>query len=862
MGRIRVALILAVLTAATAAWAQMPPVGSTLAKEAVKMYETAWSQWRAGQTEQAVTLMEKYISLYPTHEYVSTAYLAVAQMRRALKDNAAYMSNLEEVIKRFSGSPTWLMAYGSKFEAAKAAKDKDKFVQTLEEMARAMEALPLQLGYGYSTHWGDLFRYWYNGQMFENNFGRLGRVTDAPGWVLDIVDAADTPERAGKILVALAKTLKEKANDLSADWQYAHATLLRKAGKEDEAKKAFDDYLAGWGTDPRGMVLLQLRIRFDIDPKDAAGLDGAYEKLFKDYAGCESLEESMRGRMGALFQADRYDEFARLAPVYLKDFASGTGNWNGTVDQWVELARRRAAKDDASKVDEVVKVLDQTAGSNPARQKAIILKKLSLFMAAKKFEQAAAMAQEWLGDKYWCEQAYTYVSGLASEPAIAKALDAARTRYVIPLSNPASPAFGKLNQLKLRLKENEFRHAEEIGDEMFDKNRDDASTIEAVKLMADYYFNKVMPEPRDKWMDRMIAAYPRHPLTQAVLSNRVTSLAAAQQYEQLAKMIEMAQERFPGIGYAWRDQRMGCYDAAKDAPGRLAYLNRIYEQQISAGDTDAIYEFGRVGGDWGFKDEKATGDAWVARGRSGNPRTQIYCLLRAAGACWIGPYYYNRREGISWPTASSVNDQLCNQTLDPEVRFKAAFNDVNVLAHQGKGVETLKALEAKLTDKSYRDLSQRLDFAAVGESLGKGGLFKEGEALAKKLQGLCPSDRDAGATNLMLAVMYETGKNDALAAQYYLKLIDAFPLPSLGSPYFQRALGHLKGGACPSEIEKYLKRITNVQELVPGLMDQSGEFYLNARDNTVLAVRGRLVQRYPASNARDKLDEAVNRARK
>jgi hypothetical protein len=58
-----------------------------------------------------------------------------------------------------------------------------------------------------------------------------------------------------------------------------------------------------------------------------------------------------------------------------------------------------------------------------------------------------------------------------------------------------------------------------------------------------------------------------------------------------------------------------------------------------------------------------------------------------------------------------------------------------------------------------------------------------------------------------------------------------------------------------AEMERYLRRIARVQELVPGLMFQLGEYYLQRRDPAAVQVRRNLATRYGASAARDQLDE-------
>ena len=114
-----------------------------------------------------------------------------------------------------------------------------------------------------------------------------------------------------------------------------------------------------------------------------------------------------------------------------------------------------------------------------------------------------------------------------------------------------------------------------------------------------------------------------------------------------------------------------------------------------------------------------------------------------------------------------------------------AFADINLLVHkivtqtlgEGSTAAEGRALLGALNERipagaSFRDLSLRLDFAAVGAALGKSGLPREGAKLAQRLGKVCSTSRDAGAIEMMLAGMHSAIKNHLGAAGHYLRIVE------------------------------------------------------------------------------------------
>jgi hypothetical protein len=155
--------------------------------------------------------------------------------------------------------------------------------------------------------------------------------------------------------------------------------------------------------------------------------------------------------------------------------------------------------------------------------------------------------------------------------------------------------------------------------------------------------------------------------------------------------------------------------------------------------------------------------------------------------------------------------------------------------------------------------------AALGSALGKAKQIKKGQALARRLQQLCPSCRDAGAIELMQAAMYGAVEAYGRAAEHYLNIVKASPFPARMYPFFRsgvNCLRHARSRRYKAEVDDYLRRIDRVGELVPPVLYDAGEHYLQSRSAAALGVRRRLRERYPASGARDRMDELFERYRR
>ncbi|KKM03252.1 hypothetical protein LCGC14_1776280, partial [marine sediment metagenome] len=246
-------------------------------------------------------------------------------------------------------------------------------------------------------------------------------------------------------------------------------------------------------------------------------------------------------------------------------------------------------------------------------------------------------------------------------------------------------------------------------------------------------------------------------------------------------------------------------------------------------------------------------------------RAEVYCLGQAWAGYYWSPYHSWRRKDVQWVQATPVTKLLQKQKFDPELRWRLEWADVNMLAHEGKAAEALAALKGRLAEgKTYRDLSRRLDMPALGSAMGTANMTRQAKDLAKRLKRATTTSRDAAAIELMLGSMYYARKAYVPAAEHYLKVVKAYPFPARMYHNFRTALHCLRAGAprkVKAELDAYLRKVARVQEIVPPLLSEAGQHYLALRSSTALTYRKRLNSTYPASTARDKMEQAIDKQR-
>jgi len=842
---------------------QVDPPARTEAQKAAQTYQSAVSALRTRQYKQAEGLFDKYVTSYATHEYVPVGYLLLAQCRSQLQDQPGYEKALTEVTRRYAGSPAWFTAYRYLLGAARKAKDPDRYFQLLETMLRVAPQAPWRMQGSIAWTHGEYMRRAYQQGFLRPKAGQLASFLDEPGWVMGVAEMADTEARARGALELLAKNFQTLQKELPPDWQHVHVALLRRAGKADQAEEAWARYAGGWGDDPRRIVLWEIKLNEAIAAKDAPAAAEAFAGLTDGLTGSAVLERSVYDYLVWLSGLKRQDEFERIARQYLKAYPLSY-DWHRLVQLWVATARPpRGQEPSAERVASVLKMLDEVYDTgDPARERSELIWRIDLLLSQGEKDQAAALASKLILPEHWSKSSFEQVARYAADPAFAPVLQAAREKWNIPLPNPTSKAFIKLHELKRRLAADQIRHAEEIGEELFGAHRQNASTIEAVKLLVDYYFQKVLPAPRDKWMDRMVETWPTHPATQDVLAAQITAENAARRYDRLAKAIDTIEERFGGTRGKWYERRLACFRVANDPAGALAYVQKVFGLRAEAGDAWAMDFLGRyeLAANSEARDFKAIGEYWMARAwHFAGKSLETACLRRAWSGYYWTPLHSGAADRIDYEAATAAVRAMQTQTRDPVLKWQMAFGEVNLLAQKGDGRAAADALDKTLADaKTCRDLSLRVDLALLGSAMGKSGLVKRGADLAERLERMCFTTRDRCAIEVMLASMYSAREDHRRAAEHYANAVKAYPFPARMLPTFQAALSCLRSArsrAYPATLEGYLRQVERVQEIVPVLLHDAGRYYAGLRSSAALDVRKRLASSYPASRSRDRLEE-------
>ena len=838
-------------------------------EQASRTYESAMSSYVARQWNQAQGLFEVFVTKHSTHENVPLAYLRLAHCREQQKDPAGCDAALREVVKRFEGSPAWYRAYAYLLEQARQKKDTDAYFTLLRVMARRTQELPLDLrneiAFWRRSYWNEEL----NREMLWPHAAQYGRVVQSPGWVLGVAELADTPELATQAIGMLNKTIRAHHRELPGDWQFTHVTLLRLSERAEDADKQRATHLEQWTDDPRGLDYWLAQAEYALRRQDDPAADEAWGHILKHYLGHRSLATHLYDRLDYLYEKDRWQDFNALLPTATTQYLDG--RQRNRMAGWLRrMATRGDAKEQPARLAAALATLDKLgADKDPEWQRSRLFNKLDLTMRLGQVADGLKLAEQVCDESQWSSHAFNVIERYArSHKAFEPLLASLREKYGIPEGDPDSEASKLLAQLRTRIKDDQTRHMEEIGTEMFTKHRDAAETIHGVRLLVDYYYRKVLPEPRDAWAQRMIATYPQHPLTEHVLNRQIAAEYGAKRYDVLARLIDTAIRRFPGQRYngTWFNYRLACYHAQQDHDARIKHAREYFAGAVDAGDMHALERLGHYEEDYRQHQPKPTGDFWMeAARRTAGTQAEVYALRHA----WY--YYYWRpwrshRDEVCWNEARQVAEALVNQQVDPESRWGSHFADINLMACQRQGKEALEALQARIAGaKSYYDLSLRLDFANLGLALGETKLSSRGVTLAGKLRRLCASQRDKAAIDEMLGNMHRTAGKPKLAAKHFLMISDSSPFPARAYPYFQSALSCMRSegeARFTGVAQLYIKRIPHVQDVLPKILHALGNYYYHARNRKLLSVRKTLSDQYPDSASRGKVEELVETLRK
>jgi hypothetical protein len=823
-------------------------------EQAGKTWESAMSQRNSHIYDQAAGLMEEFLKKYAGHEYASGTYIFLAACKSELKDPNGWEKALDQAIQKFPNSGPYFVAYWAKLANRKELKKNDEYIALLEAMLRTSKELPLDMTGAYAnTPYG--IWYQHNTYYRADVFPWLAEPLHSPGMEKDIVDMCDTPARAQKALRALAQTLHRHAKDLPPEWEFAHVMLLRRAGLAGDADKAIKAYADEWGSDPRGVGLCVLQGEYAQDANDDPAADAAYARLLKDYQQFASVSVYLGPRLDYLRRMGRLDDFAALAEVYLKTWPQGIFR-EKVYDGWLALLRPKVLQGGAEAYAKAVDILDQYLGRDSyAGLQWLIDVKLEM----KKADEALPLAEKIAGPAYWSSQTFDLLKAYAAKDAsLQKVVDQARQKYGIPVAEANNPADTLLKQLDARIKDDQVRFMEEIGDEMVQKYPQDAATLEAVKKLVDYYFAKLLPEPRDKWVKRMTDSYKLHPLTQAVMTAQATAMNASKRFDALAIALDALRERFPTAPYAnWLEQRLGCFDAAKDAPGKAVFARKNYGAAADAGNVAAIVELAKHEVPLFGSDSKRIGDYWLglAKKTAGTPG-ELYCLWRAVdGYCymWTPPWMRDKDRKFLWEEGLDAMKEAQGRKRDPEFVWCLEYADVNILSEKHDGKSALVALKDRLTAKKYRDLTYRLNLEPLPLGLVEpNSLCKDGLILSEKMLQACRSQVDQDRIHGFQSRLYGTlGENDQ-AAKCLMKIVEDCPWPAKVVDAAKDAMGYMRDNpsAMISIADMIINKSGQLQDVILPVWYQIAYLSFNGHRDVFNTYGAKLSERFPASLAR------------
>ncbi|HUU59996.1 MAG TPA: hypothetical protein VMZ50_10655 [Phycisphaerae bacterium] len=834
---------------------------------ASRTYESAMSQYNSALYNQAGALFEEFIKKYGTHEAVPVAYLQLAHCKAQEKKFEEWQDAIDTLIRRFPGDPAWFLANGSKLERLRSQKQNDTYLEELEKFARRAKQLPFDLiHYVYLRPEWSWYQVYRPRERIPYHLRWLVDVMSEPGWERGIVEMADTPERAQKALQILSATLRKLSEELPADWQFAHVLLLEKAGKEQEARKQFQTYADGWGDDPRGMGLWILWAEHLQEIGDDPAADAAYDHVLKTYMGYASLSALLGPRLDYLHKKNRYHDYVALAKRYLETYPRGTLR-DRAVQYWLQLLRTPAVNGDAEALSETMEVLEKYRGKDSS---SAIRWLVDLNIDRKKPAEAVQLARAFLEDKRWSHGTYwflrNYAAGRCKE--FAPLLKEAEEKYKIFAPNPEGEAAKLLKALQGRMKDEQERHMEEVAQEILSKHRDTHEAVEAVKLMADYYFRKVLPAPRDQWMNRMIQTYPRHPETERILITQVQALRAGKRYDDMAAALDLVKERFPaaGLPFSWFYYREECYQAAKDRRGGLDLARKYFRSSAEQGNLHALQELFRR--ELPYGDEEITteqfGDFWMQWAKEfKGTRAELYCLREAVESYYTRPHLHRHlKREILTDVALAIVKQLQEQQIDPEVRWNAEFMDVNILAEQKQPKRAGELLEQRIANrKKVRDLGTRLKFSALGQAFGEDAkVARQGLALAKRLSRVCFTSQDLSGIEYLQAQVYFLNQAYAKAEGHYLSAVRLSPWPIRAYGSFRGALEsarRISPARMLATADRYIAQINQCQGIVPRILLDVGVHGLGSQHPAFAAVRKRLSRQYPASDSRGQLEKRL-----
>lgn len=873
-------LIAWLLVAAPMAWwpsaYAAPADKETMAQQATKVYHEALSQWKLRNYQQAADLFSQMISRFPGNESTPDANVYLAHCLGAQKKDDEYIKQLDKVIGSYSGTEIAMIATQMKLHHYMGKKDAANLFETLKgTCAGGVTPLP-----DYLLDPGMFHNAGSNCTGLRQHFG--GDIREA------LVRFCDKPELAEQALAVLAGTFKQPPEKQPLVWFWSHCQLLLAAGKDDEAARICRAYLDWWGTDLRGADLANKYADYLTSRRKTEDARKIYDEILTKYEGSGGAADAGL-QVAKLMAADKTGtaDFFTWAGAFTKRYRlTAAGN---AVDGMVLARCIELAPTDPAMAARAFKTLELGLADMPPPYRVGRLEALvRLAIAVKDNGRAAGYATQMLDDSLWSSYAFGRAQALAgSAPQIAAAVAAAKQKRQI-FDPPASPAPGTaapssgpdnagdkavaaaklLVQLNARLKDEQMRFAEEIADEMFQKYPDTAATVDAVGQMVDYYFRQVMVEPRDKWMERAINAWPMHPKAEEVLYKRTVTEAADATYDKLTKDVELALRRFPTSQYReqWLGYRIKCYEVAKDLAGKADQIVRENLWLASSGNLDAIARVvqARLSVDAEVTEEKtgATWEEWA--GKFAGTHLSLNCLSQAYAT------YAGARPPLL-EKATAVSTQLRAQTIDPGVAVTHQFTDIQLLLLAKKDAEALAAATQRLhatTRPQWRLLagagSSRFYLTNLVPAFVATDRLAEVKTLGEKLAKVYALDDDKEAAAWLALCSYTHSKDlkeKAKAVEPLLKIARSRVPTDLGYTYYMSAAQCAGAARYVDVLQQAMRAMPNAKHLLPRILLDLGTFQLSQGLGKGTIVQSQLASGYPSSASRDALDSKVKAVR-
>lgn len=828
--------------------------------QAGEAYGLCQKMYNLSDWEKAAYAFAQFVEKYPTSQNTPVAYVQMAHCYFALGKKEEATAALDTVIKKFPASKITACVWGTKLDIAKNQGKHDEWLKLYEEIGKQFHMAPL--GLPNRIDWRRVGDYWWgfsNTHFYYPRWRRTGWHINAAntnnGWVSNLLWAADTPARAQRALDILAKTFQSYGDDLPEDWKYAHVLLLRKAAETSDektpqaqsttkqatarkkqktispeaAEKQFQEYLKAYPKNDPHVIGLWMREAEYWSGKDPQKTDKIWIDMIEAFPGYDSLGNFASKRMDFLYKKNRYADFVKTARWYLKYFP--LGGWReAAIDRWEKLAIQKADKGDTSQVPVVLKVIDEEQKrypDNPTASKRNLLRRIDLHLAAGNLKQAVKYADTLADKTYWSAETFSKLQSLAnSNKEFAPVLAKARKTYKLPETKDDSPAKSLYDNLRNRIKDNQKRHMEELGEKLFSQYRNDAYTIEGIKALVDYYYSKALHKNRDKWVDLMASAYPLHPRTQDALQKQGDALYGAKEFKRAGAVYDLAFSRFPGAGKSnsWFNRRIACYTALKDVKGRDQYAQSKFGKRAAGGELHAVGKLGDVlvQGIGGYEKQ---GDYWANLGKKWGEKSYqgVYCYQQAYYHYYVKPTQHWHWNGVAFPAAVRTARILRTQTIRPELAWKLNFEDINVMGQGNMGAEALKTLAQRLkeTPKTFR-ISERLDLPNFGRAVGNAKLAARGKKIFQQIFSKCRLRTDKYYLNIMLGVMYKQAGMYPIAAKAFLsagKNISVRPIDNWG--VHREAVGCLSSANSASYLgvqTKYFNQIRTAQDVSPRLL--------------------------------------------